>query len=146
MMNINEVRNFLPHRYPFLLIDRVIDIEVGKSLTAIKNVSVNEPHFIGHFPTQPIMPGVLIIEALAQATGILAFKSEVGRPMDGQIYMLVGIDKARFKKMVEPGDQLKLVVEVDTIKRGIWRFDTKAYVEDTLVTSASLMCTQKAAD
>jgi len=91
VMNINEVKNFLPHRYPFLLIDRVIDIEIGKHLTAIKNISFNEPQFMGHFPSQPIMPGVLIIEALAQATGILAFKSEVGKPQEGQIYMLVGV-------------------------------------------------------
>ena len=107
-MNINEVKNFLPHRYPFLLIDRVTDFEVGKNLTAIKNVSINEPHFTGHFPDQPIMPGVLIIEAMAQATGILAFKSEVGRPVTGQIYMLVGVDKVRFKRIVEPGDQLQV--------------------------------------
>ena len=142
-MNINEVKNFLPHRYPFLLIDKVIDFEIGKSLTAVKNVSFNEPQFTGHFPNQPIMPGVLIIEALAQATGILAFKSEVGKPRDGQIYMLVGVDKARFKRIVEPGDQLKLEVEVITIKRGIWKFKGTAYVEDKTVTSAELMCTQK---
>jgi 3-hydroxyacyl-[acyl-carrier-protein] dehydratase len=142
-MNINEVKNFLPHRYPFLLIDKVKDFEIGKRLTAIKNVSVNEPQFTGHFPAQPIMPGVLIIEALAQATGILAFKSEVGKPQDGQIYMLVGIDNARFKRIVEPGDQLKLEVEVITIKRGIWKFKGTAYVEDKAVTSAELMCTQK---
>jgi len=145
-MNINEVKNFLPHRYPFLLIDRVLDIEVGKSLTAIKNISFNEPQFSGHFPSQPIMPGVLIIEALAQATGILAFKSEVGRPQEGQIYMLVGVDNARFKRMVEPGDQLKLVVEVLTVKRGIWKFKGVAYVDDKVVTSAELMCTQKTSD
>jgi len=145
-MNINEVKNFLPHRYPFLLIDRVLDIEVGKSLTAIKNISFNEPQFSGHFPSQPIMPGVLIIEALAQATGILAFKSEVGRPQEGQIYMLVGVDNARFKRMVEPGDQLKLVVEILTVKRGIWKFKGVAYVDDKVVTSAELMCTQKTSD
>ena len=142
-MNINEVKNFLPHRYPFLLIDKVIDFEIGKSLTAVKNVSFNEPQFTGHFPNQPIMPGVLIIEALAQATGILAFKSEVGKPQDGQIYMLVGVDNARFKRIVEPGDQLKLEVEVVTVKRGIWKFKGTAYVEDKAVTSAELMCTQK---
>ena len=145
-MNINEVKNFLPHRYPFLLIDRVVDIEIGKSLTAIKNISFNEPQFTGHFPSQPIMPGVLIIEALAQATGILAFKSEVGRPQEGQIYMLVGVDKARFKRMVEPGDQLRLEVEVMTVKRGIWKFKGIAFVDDKVVTSAELMCTQKASD
>jgi len=142
-MNINEVKNFLPHRYPFLLVDKVLNIEVGKSLRALKNVTFNEPHFTGHFPSQPIMPGVLIIEALAQATGILAFKSEVGRPQDGQIYMLVGVDNARFKKMVEPGDQLILEVEVLTVKRGIWKFKGTAYVDDKVVTSAELMCTQK---
>ena len=145
-MNINEVKNFLPHRYPFLLIDKVLDIEIGKSLTAIKNVSFNEPQFSGHFPSQPIMPGVLIIEALAQATGILAFKSEVGKPKDGQIYMLVGVDNARFKRMVEPGDQLKLDVEVLTVKRGIWKFKGTASVEGKVVTSAELMCTQKASE
>jgi len=145
-MNINEVKNFLPHRYPFLLIDRVLDFTVGKNLTAIKNVSFNEPHFIGHFPNQPIMPGVLIIEALAQATGILAFKSEVGKPVVGQIYMLVGVDKVRFKKSVEPGDQLKLYVEVVKVRRGIWKFDCKATVEEQLVTSAEIICTQKPAE
>ena len=145
-MNINEVKNFLPHRYPFLLIDRVLDFTVGKNLTAIKNVSFNEPHFIGHFPDQPIMPGVLIIEALAQATGILAFKSEVGRPLTGQIYMLVGVDKVRFKKSVEPGDQLKLYAEVVKVRRGIWKFDCKATVEEQLVTSAEIICTQKPAE
>jgi 3-hydroxyacyl-[acyl-carrier-protein] dehydratase len=144
-MNINEVKNFLPHRYPFLLIDRVLNFTTGKNLTAIKNVSFNEPHFIGHFPDHPIMPGVLIIEALAQATGILAFKSEVGQPVTGQIYMLVGVDKVRFKKTVEPGDQLKLYVEVMTVKRGIWKFNCRATVEDQLVTSAEVICTQKLA-
>ena len=144
-MDITEVFNFLPHRYPFLLIDKVTNIDLGKSLTAIKNVSFNEPQFTGHFPEQPIMPGVLIVEALAQATGILAFKSEVGKPVSGQIYMLVGIDKVRFKQMVVPGDQLKLTVEVITQKKGIWKFDCKAFVEDKLVTSAVLMCTQKKA-
>ena len=145
-MNINDVKNFLPHRYPFLLIDRVLDFTIGKNLTAIKNVSFNEPHFIGHFPDQPIMPGVLIIEALAQATGILAFKSEVGKPLTGQIYMLVGVDKVRFKKSVEPGDQLKLYAEVVKVRRGIWKFDCKATVEEQLVTSAEIICTQKPAE
>ena len=144
-MNINEVKNFLPHRYPFLLIDRVISLEVGKNLTAIKNVTFNEPHFNGHFPGQPIMPGVLIIEALAQATGILAFKSEVGKPQIGQIYMLVGVDKVRFKRIVEPGDQLEIYAEVVTVKRGIWKFNCKATVEGQLVTSAEIICTQKSA-
>jgi len=145
-MNINEVKNFLPHRYPFLLIDKVIEFVVGERLTAIKNVSFNEPQFTGHFPNHPIMPGVLIIEALAQATGILAFKSEVGEPQEGQIYMLVGVDNARFKRIVEPGDQLKLEVEVMTVKRGIWKFKGTAYVDNKVVTSAELLCTQKASE
>ncbi len=145
-MNIQDVKNYLPHRYPFLLIDRVLEIEVGKSLVALKNVTFNEPQFTGHFPSQPIMPGVMIVEALAQATGILAFKSEVGKPIDGQIYMLVGIDKVRFKRMVEPGDQLRLEVEVLTVKRGIWKFKCQATVDGKVVTTAELMCTQKAAD
>ncbi len=145
-MNIQDVKNYLPHRYPFLLIDRVLELEIGKSIVALKNVTYNEPQFTGHFPAQPIMPGVLIIEALAQATGILAFKSEVGKPIDGQIYMLVGVDKVRFKRMVEPGDQLRLEVEVMTVKRGIWKFKCVAKVDDKVVTSAELMCTQKAAN
>ena len=145
-MNIQDVKNFLPHRYPFLLIDRVLEIEIGKTLVALKNVTFNEPHFTGHFPTQPIMPGVLIIEALAQATGILAFKSEVGKPIDGQIYMLVGVDKVRFKRMVEPGDQLRLEVEVLVVKRGIWKFKCRASVDGKVVTTAEIMCTQKAVE
>ena len=144
-LNITEIQELLPHRYPFLMIDRVTNYDEGKTLTAIKNVSVNEPQFTGHFPEQPIMPGVLIIEALAQATGILAFKSEVGRPVNGQIYMLVGVDKVRFKRTVEPGDQLQLKVEVVTVKRGIWKFNCKATVEGQLITSAEIICTQKTA-
>lgn len=145
-MNIQDVKNYLPHRYPFLLIDRVLELEVGKSIVALKNVTFNEPQFVGHFPNQPIMPGVMIVEALAQATGILAFKSEVGKPISGQIYMLVGIDKVRFKRMVEPGDQLRLEIEVITVKHGIWKFKCKATVDNQTVTSAELMCTQKVAD
>jgi 3-hydroxyacyl-[acyl-carrier-protein] dehydratase len=142
-MNIQDIKNYLPHRYPFLLIDRVLKIELGKSIVAIKNVTFNEPQFTGHFPSQPIMPGVMIVEALAQATGILAFKSEVGKPIDGQIYMLVGIDKVRFKRMVEPGDQILLEVEVMVVKRGIWKFKCRASVDDQTITTAELMCTQK---
>ncbi len=144
-MDINEVFNYLPHRYPFLLIDKVTNIKLNESLTAIKNITFNEPQFIGHFPETPIMPGVLIVEALAQATGILAFKSMVGKPDKAQIYMLVGIDDVRFKKTVIPGDQLELKVEVLTVKRGIWKFACKASVGGNIVTSATLMCTQKSA-
>lgn len=145
-MNIQEIKKYLPHRYPFLLIDKVLKLESGKSIVAIKNVSFNEPQFSGHFPDQPIMPGVLIIEALAQATGILAFKSEVGKPIDGQIYMLVGVDKVRFKHTVEPGDQLRLEAEVLIVKCGIWKFKCIAMVDGKIVATAELMCTQKLSD
>ena len=143
-MDINDIKNYLPHRYPFLLVDKVLDIKIKKSIIAIKNVTFNEPQFIGHFPAQPIMPGVLIIEALAQATGILAFKSEVTKPVKGQTYMLVAIDKVRFKRIVKPGDQLRLEVEVMAIKRGIWKFKCNASIDNKVVTYAELMCTQKA--
>ena len=142
-MNIQEIQKYLPHRYPFLMIDRVLELEPGKSLVALKNVTFNEPHFTGHFPNQPIMPGVMIVEALAQATGILAFKSEDEEPDEDSIYVLVGIDKVRFKNMVEPGDQLHLEVEVMTILRGIWRFKCRATVDGKVVTTAEIMCTKK---
>lgn len=142
-MNLNEVRNFLPHRYPFLMIDKVLSFEPGKNLTAVKNVSCNEPQFMGHFPEESIMPGVLIIEALAQATGILAFKSEGSKPKTGNIYMLVGVDQVRFKKIVKPGDQLILYVEIVAVKIGMWKFKCIAKVDGKIVTTAVLMCTQK---
>ena len=145
-INIEKIIECLPHRYPFLLIDRITSIKYGQEIVAIKNVTFNEPHFTGHFPDQPIMPGVLIIEAMAQATGILAFKSEVGKPEVGQIYMLVGVDKVRFKRIVEPGDQLEIYAEVVTVKRGMWKFNCTAKVEGELVTSAEILCTQKKAN
>jgi 3-hydroxyacyl-[acyl-carrier-protein] dehydratase len=129
-----------------LLIDRVIDIEPGKSLTGLKNVSFNEPFFPGHFPLQPIMPGVLIIEALAQATGILAFKSEAEKPDKNAMYYLVGIDKARFKQPVLPGDQLILEVTLHRIKRGIGIFSGEAKVAGKLVANAELMCARRTID
>ena len=131
---------YLPHRYPFLLVDRVLDYEVGKSLTALKNVTMNEPFFQGHFPNKPIMPGVLIIEALAQATGLLAFCTQEQEPSDNFIYMLVSVDKARFKRQVIPGDALTLDVEVNRRMRGMWRFDAVARVGDEVAASAELMC------
>ncbi len=140
-MDIERVLELLPHRYPFLLVDRVIECEPGKHLVAVKNVTFNEPHFIGHFPAKPVMPGVLIIEALAQATGLLAMESA---PIEKQaIYYLVGIDKARFKQPVEPGDQLFLEVEVLRSKRDIWVFSGKAKVDGKLVASAEIMCTAR---
>jgi len=142
-MDIHEVLKHLPHRYPFLLIDRVLDCVPGKSLTALKNVSYNEPYFSGHFPQRPVMPGVLIIEALAQATGILAFVSTESVPNDGALYYLVGIDNCRFKQPVEPGDQLILKVEFARNVRNIWKFSTVARVGDEIVASADVMCASK---
>lgn len=139
-LNIHEVMKHLPHRYPFLLIDRVVDYTPGESLVALKNVTVNEPHFPGHFPHHPVMPGVLIVEALAQATGILAFISTNSLPDEKTLYYFAGIDNARFKKPVLPGDQLMLHVEVLKERRGIWKFAAEAKVDDKVVTSAELMC------
>lgn len=143
MLDIHEVLNYLPHRYPFLLIDRVLEFEPGVSLKGLKNVTYNEPFFPGHFPHHPVMPGVLILEALAQATGILAFKSSNKVPDDNSLYYFAGIDKARFKKPVGPGDQLILEVSVIREKRGIWKFDCVAKVDDELAASAQLMCAEK---
>ena len=127
-MDITEIREYLPHRYPFLLVDRVIDLELGETITAIKNVTINEPFFDGHFPGLPIMPGVLIIEAMAQAAGILGFKTLDKKPSDGSIYMFVGADKMRFKKPVVPGDQLTLKAAIVSSRSGLWKFDCRAEV------------------
>jgi 3-hydroxyacyl-[acyl-carrier-protein] dehydratase len=142
-MDIHDVLKHLPHRYPFLLIDRVLECIPGKSLIALKNVSYNEPFFIGHFPQRPVMPGVLILEALAQATGILAFRSTESVPSDGALYYLVGIDNGRFKQPVEPGDQLILEVELSRNVRNIWKFSTEARVGNEVVASADVMCASK---
>lgn len=143
VLNISEVLQYLPHRYPFLLIDRVVTFQPGVSLTGLKNVSFNEPFFQGHFPQRPIMPGVLILEALAQATGILAFKSEDTKPDHNAMYYLVGIDKARFKRPVEPGDQLILDVTLKRIRRDIGQFEGIARVDGNIVASAELMCAKR---
>ena len=143
-LEINEILKHLPHRYPFLLIDRVLDYKLGDYLIGIKNVTINEPHFTGHFPGHPIMPGVLILEALAQATGVLAFKTANLLPQDGTLYYLVGIDEARFKLPVVPGDQLKLSVKIIKSKRGIYKFQGEATVDGNLVASAELMCAERA--
>ncbi|MCK5647429.1 MAG: 3-hydroxyacyl-ACP dehydratase FabZ [Gammaproteobacteria bacterium] len=142
-MDIHDVLEHLPHRYPFLLVDKVIDFEPGKSLLALKNVTYNEPQFAGHFPQKPILPGVLVIEALAQATGILAYKSTDSKPNSESLYYLVGIDKARFKRPVNPGEQLMLKVEVIKNMRGVWKFNAVATVDDQLVASAELMCAER---
>jgi len=140
-INIQEIMKRLPQRYPFLMVDRVLDFTPGKELTAIKNVSINEPFFQGHFPGIPVMPGVLIMEALAQATGILAFITEE-QPPENMKFLFVGIDKARFKRQVLPGDQLVLHVQYLRRKRGIWVFSTRALVDDETVASAELMCAE----
>jgi len=139
-MNIGEIKKLLAHRYPFLLVDKVLDYEVGKKLTAVKNVTVNEPFFQGHFPSYPVMPGVLIMEALAQATGLLGFKTMDQSPEEDVLYLFVGIDDARFKRQVVPGDVLTLDVELVKRKRTIWKFDCKASVDGQLAASATIMC------
>ena len=145
-MDINDILQHLPHRYPFLLIDRVTEFNPGQSLVGYKNVTYNEPFFQGHFPERPIMPGVLILEALAQATGLLAFKTvERGAKRDS-LYFLVGMDKARFKRPVEPGDQLVLRAELVREKRGIWVFACEASVDDKQAASAQIMCTEQDID
>ncbi|MCB1648079.1 MAG: 3-hydroxyacyl-ACP dehydratase FabZ [Pseudomonadales bacterium] len=143
MMNIEEIKEYLPQRYPFLLVDRVVEIELGKSITAYKNVSVNEQFFEGHFPEQPIMPGVLIIEALAQAAGVLGFKSQEKKPKDGYLYYFVGADEVRLKRPVVPGDQLILQATIVTSKRGIYKFQCTASVGNELVGSAIIMCAER---
>jgi 3-hydroxyacyl-[acyl-carrier-protein] dehydratase len=130
----------LPHRYPFLLIDRVINCEPGKTIEALKNVTINEPFFGGHFPHHPVMPGVLIIEAMAQAAAILSFKTMNAKADKDSIYYFVGIDNARFKKPVLPGDSLRLHVKLQRSMRGIWKFEAIAKVEDALVAEAGIMC------
>lgn len=143
MMDVKEIREYLPHRYPFLLVDRVVELEEGDSIVAYKNVTVNEPFFNGHFPDHPVMPGVLIVEAMAQAAGILGFKTMGKKPQDGSIYYFVGSDKLRFKRPVVPGDQLKLEAKIVSEKRGIWKFDVKATVEGETVSTATILCADR---
>ncbi|MES9991059.1 MAG: 3-hydroxyacyl-ACP dehydratase FabZ [Candidatus Thiodiazotropha sp.] len=142
-MDINKVLSLLPHRYPFLLIDRVLEYEKDNRLLALKNVTYNEPFFNGHFPIQPVMPGVLIVEAMAQATGLLAMESNPETVNETTIYLFVGIDKARFKQQVEPGDQLIIEVIQNKMKRGIGFFTCSAMVEDSTVATAEIMCTAR---
>lgn len=140
LMDVTEIRRFLAHRYPFLLVDRVTQFESGKSLTAIKNVTINEPFFNGHFPDQPIMPGVLIIEAMAQATGLLGFRTMGEEPQTDMLYILVGVDKVKFKKQVVPGDQLELRAEVLRQKGQMWIFKTEARVNGEIASIAEIKC------
>lgn len=140
-LDINQIKNFLPHRYPFLLIDRIVDYESNKFLIAIKNVTVNEPFFPGHFPEKPIMPGVLILEAMAQSSAILGSFCLKEQPEDGSLYYLVGIDKARFRQIVGPGDQLIIKVDFLSVRRNIWKFSATAKVDDKIVVSANFLTT-----
>ncbi|MEK9932941.1 MAG: 3-hydroxyacyl-ACP dehydratase FabZ [Methylophilaceae bacterium] len=143
LMDIHQILEHLPHRYPFVLVDRVLEIEPGKKIKAVKNVSINEPFFPGHFPHHPVMPGVLIVEALAQAAAILSFKTGNFMPSDDSVYYFAGIDKARFKKPVSPGDQLILEVSIDRILKGIWKYNCSASVDGKLVAEADIMCILK---
>ena len=142
-MDIKRVLELLPHRYPFLLVDRVLECEPGTRLVGVKNVTFNEPHFTGHFPERKIMPGVLIIEALAQATGLLGFRTMGDEPRDDVLYMLVGVDNVRFKRQVIPGDQLKLEVVLERPGKVVWKFSCKATVDGELVTSCNMLCAAK---
>ena len=142
-LDIFEILQHLPHRYPFLLIDRVTECIPGETLIGYKNVTYNEPYFTGHFPQRPVMPGVLILEALAQATGILAFRTLGRVPDENSLYYFVGVDKARFKQPVVPGDQLELSVKFIKEKRGIWKFEGVASVDGKVVCSADLMCAER---
>jgi 3-hydroxyacyl-[acyl-carrier-protein] dehydratase len=143
MMDIHAILKKLPHRYPFLLVDRVLELDKGKRIKALKNVTINEPFFMGHFPHRPVMPGVLMLEALAQAAAVLAFDSLGVAPDDKSVFYFAGIDGARFKRPVEPGDQLTLEVTLDRTRSGIYKFKARAMVGDELAVEADLMCTMR---
>ena len=142
-INIEEIKQFLPHRYPMLLVDRVTELELGKYVKGYKNITTNEPFFMGHFPGKEIMPGVLLVEAMAQVSGILGFKTMNKTPEEGSIYYIVGADNLRFKKPAVPGDKLILESTVITDKKGIWKFDCIASVEGELVAKATILCADR---
>jgi 3-hydroxyacyl-[acyl-carrier-protein] dehydratase len=144
MMDIHAILKQLPHRYPFLLVDRVLELDKGKTIKALKNVTINEPFFQGHFPHRPVMPGVLMLEALAQAAALLAFDALNSSPTDDMVYYFAGIDGARFKRPVEPGDQLILEVELLRMKAGIFKFKARATVAGDLAVEAELTCAMRA--
>jgi len=146
MMDIHEILKKLPHRYPLLLVDRVLEIEKGKRIQAIKNVSINEPYFVGHFPHRPVMPGVLMLEAMAQAATLLALDSNGTVLDENTVVYFAGIDNARFKRVVEPGDQLLLDVTLDRAKAGIYKFTGKVMVGEELACEAQLICTMRRID
>jgi 3-hydroxyacyl-[acyl-carrier-protein] dehydratase len=143
MMDVNEIRNYLPHRYPFLLVDRVVELNLGESIVAYKNLTINEPFFDGHFPGQPVFPGALLLEAMAQVAGILGFKTMNKTPADGSIYYFVGADKLRFKRPCVPGDQVMLRAAIVSDRRGIWKFDVSADVDGELCASAAILCADR---
>lgn len=143
MMDVNEIRRYLPHRYPFLLIDRVTELVEGERILAYKNVTANEEVFTGHFPHFPVFPGVMIIEAMAQACGVLGFKTMNKTPEDGSIYLFASIDNVRFKRQVVPGDQVYIQARIVSEKRGIWKFECEATVDNKLVTCATIMCADR---
>lgn len=142
-MDIHKIMEHLPHRYPFLMIDRVLSVEFGKELVALKNVTINEPFFPGHYPHHPVMPGVMIIEAMAQAAALLTFSSMVDKPGSDTVYYFVGIDGARFKRPVGPGDQLILKATILRVMRGLWKFSTVAEVDGEMAAEAQIMCTMR---
>ena len=142
-MDIHAILDHLPHRYPFILVDRVVSMELGKEITAIKNVTINEPYFPGHFSYHPVMPGVLIVEALAQAAALLSFKTMDTKPTEDSVYYFAGIDNARFKKPVNPGDQIVLHVKIDRVLKGIWKYSGTASVDNEIVAEANMMCILK---
>ena len=143
MMDIHQILKKLPHRYPILMVDRVLEVEPGQRLRALKNVTINEPYFMGHFPSRPVMPGVLMLEALAQASALLSFAAQGVEPDDQTVYYFAGIDAARFKRPVEPGDQLLLDVTLLRARQGIYKFAGQARVGDEIAVEAELMCTMR---
>ena len=146
LMDIHQILKKLPHRYPFLLVDRVVEFEKDVRIKALKNVTINEPFFQGHFPNRPVMPGVLMLEALAQASALLSFSSEGEESNGERLYYFVGIDGARFKRVVEPGDQLVLESRIERKKSGIYKYATRATVDGELAVEATLMCTVRAVE
>jgi 3-hydroxyacyl-[acyl-carrier-protein] dehydratase len=143
VMDIHEIREYLPHRYPFLLIDRVVELVPGEHIVGYKNITVNEELFQGHFPDMPLFPGMLTLEAMAQAAGILGFKTADKRPSDGSMYMFVGADNVRFKRQVVPGDRLMLRARVISSRRGIWKFEVSSDVDGQLCAAATILCADR---
>lgn len=142
-MDVNEIRKYLPHRYPFLLVDRVVELNLGESIVAYKNLTINEPFFDGHFPDKPVFPGVLLVEAMAQAAGILGFKTMDKTPADGSIYYFVGADNLRFKRPCVPGDRVMLRASIVSDRRGIWKFEVSSDVDGELAASATILCADR---